>query len=49
MAERKTERLMNLIFALLVSRQYLSKEQIRQAIADYRDSSPAGVRAQVRA
>jgi proteasome accessory factor B len=39
MAERKTERLMNLIFALLVSRQYLSKEQIRQAIADYRESS----------
>lgn len=39
MAERKTERLMNLIFALLVSRQYLTKEQIRQAIADYRDSS----------
>jgi proteasome accessory factor B len=40
MAERKTERLMNLIFALLVSRQYLTKEQIRQSIADYRDSTP---------
>jgi proteasome accessory factor B len=39
MAERKTERLMNLIFALLSTRQYLSKEQIRQAIADYRDST----------
>ena len=39
MAERKTERLMNLIFALLVSRQYLTKEQIRASIADYRDSS----------
>lgn len=39
MAERKTERLMNLIFALLVSRQYLTKEQIRQAISDYRDST----------
>lgn len=39
MAERKTERLMNLIFALLVSRQYLTKEQIRQSIADYRESS----------
>ncbi len=39
MAERKTERLMNLIFALLASRQYLSKEQIRQSIADYRDST----------
>nr|MCW2727571.1 hypothetical protein [Aeromicrobium sp.] len=40
MAERKTERLMNLIFALLVSRQYLTKEQIRESIADYRDSTP---------
>lgn len=30
---------MNLIFTLLVSRQYLSKEQIRQAIADYREST----------
>lgn len=40
MAERKTERLMNLIFALLVSRQYLTKEQIREAIADYRESTP---------
>jgi proteasome accessory factor B len=38
-ADRKTERLMNLIFTLLVTRQYLSKEQIRQAIADYRESS----------
>ena len=49
MAERKTERLMNLIFALLVSRQYLTKDQIRESIADYRDSTPAGVRPQVRA
>lgn len=40
MAERKTERLMNLIFALLVSRQYLTKDQIRESIADYRESSP---------
>lgn len=30
---------MNLIFALLVTRQFLSKEQIRQSIADYRESS----------
>lgn len=30
---------MNLIFTLLSTRQYLSKEQLRQAIADYRDSS----------
>ncbi|MDR6119504.1 WYL domain-containing protein [Aeromicrobium sp. SORGH_AS_0981] len=39
MADRKTERLMNLIFTLLVTRQYLSKDQIRQAIADYRESN----------
>lgn len=39
MAERKTERLMNLIFALLSTRQYLSKDQIREAIADYREST----------
>jgi proteasome accessory factor B len=39
MAERKTERLMNLIFALLVSKQFLTKEQIREAIADYREST----------
>lgn len=32
---------MNLIFTLLVTRQYLSKEQIRQAIADYRESNQA--------
>lgn len=32
---------MNLIFALLVSRQYLTKEQIRESIADYRESTPA--------
>ncbi len=30
---------MNLIFTLLVTRQYLSKDQIRQAIADYRESN----------
>jgi len=36
MAARKTERLMNLIFLLLVSKQYLSKSQIRESISDYR-------------
>ncbi len=41
MAERKTERLMNLIFALLVSKQFLTKVQIRDAIADYRDAPSA--------
>ncbi len=41
MAERKTERLMNLIFALLVSKQFLTKVQIRDAIVDYRDAPSA--------
>lgn len=39
MADRKTERLMNLIFALLVAPSYVSRSQIREAIADYRESS----------
>ena len=39
MAERKTERIMNLFFALLSTNQYLSKEQIREAIPDYREST----------
>lgn len=39
MAQRKTERLMNLFFLLLASNQYLTKEQIRDSIADYRESS----------
>ncbi len=38
MAERKSERLMNLIFLLLSTRQFLTKEQVRAAIEDYRDS-----------
>src|SRR5690606_632927 len=38
-AERKTERLMNLIFLLLSTRQFLTKEQIRTAIDDYRSAS----------
>jgi len=39
MAARKTERLMNLIFLLLASTKYLTKAQIREAIADYRDAT----------
>ncbi|WP_229053974.1 YafY family protein [Aeromicrobium sp. Leaf350] len=39
MAERKSERLMNLIFLLLSTRQFLTKEQVRAAIDDYRASS----------
>ncbi len=41
MAQRKTERLMNLFFLLLASNQYLTKEQIRGSISDYRDASPS--------
>ena len=36
MAPRKTERLMNLFITLLVSRQYLPKEKIREAVEGYR-------------
>ncbi|MEO6472053.1 MAG: WYL domain-containing protein [Aeromicrobium sp.] len=35
MAPRKTERLMNLFITLLVSRQYLSKDRIREAVEGY--------------
>lgn len=36
MAPRKTERLMNLFIALLVSRQFLSKDSIRESVEGYR-------------
>jgi len=39
MAARKTERLMNLIFLLLASTKFLTKAQIRESIADYRDAT----------
>lgn len=35
MAPRKTERLMNLFIALLVSRQYVSKDRIRASVGGY--------------
>lgn len=38
MSARKSERLLNLIFLLLVSRQFLSKAQIRDSIAGYREA-----------
>lgn len=38
MAARKTERLMNLIFLLLATRQFLTKSQIRQSIEAYREA-----------
>ena len=40
MAQRKTERLMNLFFLLLASNQYLTKDQIRGSISEYREASP---------
>lgn len=39
MAQRKTERLMNLVFTLLATSQYLTKEQIRSSIAEYREDT----------
>ncbi|HPU14383.1 MAG TPA: WYL domain-containing protein [Aeromicrobium sp.] len=39
MADRKTERLMNLVFTLLATERYLSKDELRTAIADYREQS----------
>ncbi|MFT4298294.1 MAG: WYL domain-containing protein [Aeromicrobium sp.] len=39
MAERKSERLMNLIFLLLSTRQFLTKEQVRASIEDYQGLS----------
>ncbi|GAA3524677.1 WYL domain-containing protein [Aeromicrobium flavum] len=39
MAQRKTERLMNLVFTLLATNQYLTKEQIRSSIAEYREDT----------
>jgi len=41
MAARKTERLMNLIIALLVSRQFVTKERLREAIGGYHDLTDA--------
>ena len=38
MSARKSERLLNLIFLLLVSRQFLTKAQIRDAIDGYREA-----------
>ncbi len=39
MSRRKSERLMNLVIALLVSRQFLTKERIRQVVEGYHDQS----------
>jgi len=36
---RKSERLMNLVIALLVTRQYLTRERIRQVVTGYHDQS----------
>ena len=41
MSAQKAERLMNLFILLLVSRNYVSKDQIRDTIEDYRTSTSA--------
>lgn len=41
MSARKTERMMNLFFMLLSTRQFLTRDQIRDSIQDYRDSNDA--------
>ncbi|MFP5347064.1 MAG: helix-turn-helix transcriptional regulator [Actinomycetes bacterium] len=38
MSSRRTERLLNLVIALLATRRWLTKEQIRQAVPQYADS-----------
>ena len=39
MSARKSERLLNLLIALLVSRTYVTKQRLRQVIPDYRDAA----------
>ena len=39
MIERKSERLMNLVICLLVSRGYVSKDRIRKAVEGYREQT----------
>jgi proteasome accessory factor B len=38
LSARKSERLLNLLITLLVSRTYVSKDRLRQVIAEYRDA-----------
>ena len=38
MAARKSERLLNLLITLLVSRSYVTKERIRSVVEQYRDA-----------
>ncbi len=39
MSARKSERLLNVLIALLVSRQYVTKQRLREVIEDYRNAS----------
>ena len=39
MSARKSERLMNLLITLLVSRGYVTKQRLREVIPDYKDAS----------
>ena len=53
MSARKSERLLNLLIALLVSRTYVTKQRLRQVIPDYRaaasDEASAAIVARWRA
>ncbi|MBE6478703.1 MAG: WYL domain-containing protein [Propionibacteriaceae bacterium] len=40
MAQRTSERLVNLTIALLSARHWVSKDQLRELVSDYRDMSP---------
>ncbi|WP_020573847.1 helix-turn-helix transcriptional regulator [Actinopolymorpha alba] len=40
MAPRKSERLMNLVICLLVSRHFVPKAKLRQLVEDYREQAP---------
>ena len=39
MSARKSERLMNLLITLLVSRGYVTKQRLREVIPDYKEAS----------
>lgn len=41
MAQRTSERLVNLTIALLSARHWVSKDQLRELVSDYREMSPA--------
>lgn len=42
MAQRRSERLVNLTIALLSARHWVTKDQLRELVTDYREMTPAG-------